>query len=75
MEEQIQGGRPREPPVPRPDAVRLVDLKGSKEASVAAEQAKSRVITQLAFTLKWEPWRFGVEEGQGPSYIFKESSG
>lgn len=49
-------------------------FEGQKEASAAGtEQAKGRVVFQLAFALKWEPWRFGAEEEQGLSYIFKES--
>lgn len=69
MEEQISGGKCKGPEA----EVCLVELKDKQEASVAgAEQAKGRIVTHLAFSLKWEPQRFGVEEEQGLSNILKE---
>lgn len=47
---------------------------GVQEADmVGAEQARRRVITHQALTLKWEPWGFGLEEGQGLSSVSKGS--
>lgn len=56
---------------PEAEVCLRVSFRDSEE--VGAEQARMRVITHQAFSMKWEPWRLGVEEGQDLNSISKES--